>query len=111
MARSDPVMAAKLAASVPAGDMRRNMEFCVALRWAIVDPEAAAQWMQSLPTARERDDATAAFIQTIAQVDPIRGSEWVLQINDPERRKREAQIVIDGGLSKMSPRQGPGCRV
>ncbi len=77
--------------------MRKDMEVkCIARRWTIVDPETAAQWMQSLPTARERDAATAAFTQTIAQVDPIRGSEWVPQINDPERRRIAAQLIIGG---------------
>ena len=53
--------------------------------------------MDAVPShVSERDAATAAFTQTIAQIDPVRASEWVPQINDPEQRRMAAQLVIGG---------------
>jgi hypothetical protein len=63
----------------------------VARNWLNQDPQAATQWINTLPPGASRDNAVEQIISTVGQNDPASTLAWALSIGDPSARN--AQVV------------------
>jgi hypothetical protein len=63
----------------------------VARNWLNQDPQAATQWINTLPPGAPRDNAVEQIISTVGQSDPASVYNWALSIGDPSARN--AQVV------------------
>jgi hypothetical protein len=70
LVKQDPLLAARLAASLEAGPAREEMMRRLAQYWAARDATSAEQWAGQLVDGRERDAALTDVCFEMAQVDP-----------------------------------------
>ena len=64
-------------------------------RWALVDPAATAEWLNSQPSSSENDPAIATFVSRIQGIDPAGAVGWASAISEPSLRERSMQQAIE----------------
>ncbi|MGA2051720.1 MAG: hypothetical protein ABSH19_00270, partial [Opitutales bacterium] len=73
------------------GTTLNSVTATVAQNWLNQDPQAATQWINTLPPGAPRDNAVEQIISTVGQSDPASVYNWALSIGDPSTRN--AQVV------------------
>ena len=66
--------------------MRERAMSIVARRWGQRDWNAAAGWLETLPTGSSRDAAIGAFVTSADGYDIKLALEWANRMEDTERR-------------------------
>ena len=64
-------------------------------RWALADPSATADWLNSQPSTVEIDPAIASFVSRIQGVDPEGAVGWASSISDPALRDKSLKQVLN----------------
>ncbi|MES2982801.1 MAG: hypothetical protein V4727_10850 [Verrucomicrobiota bacterium] len=62
--------------------------------WAHADQMAATQWLNSLPTGKNRDAAVAGFAPAAARLDGASAVDWALTVSDSVQRDSTLKAVI-----------------
>ncbi|HEY2343375.1 MAG TPA: hypothetical protein VGH90_10115, partial [Chthoniobacteraceae bacterium] len=91
----DPVLASALAAKSPPGEHRLEVEREISRKWTWRDPEAAAQWIQTLPDGDDRDAAVSGLAACIQDEDSEQAGDWIGEIKNAEQRKSAAKVLVD----------------
>ncbi len=63
----------------------------VAKSWLVQDPNAASQWINTLPPNAARDAAVTQIISTVGGSDPAAAYNWALSIGN--ETSRNTQVV------------------
>lgn len=91
---SDPITAAgHVTASVPAGNIKNALLTNIAIEWALIDPQGAVRWAQTLTDANERELALARAIESWADGDPGAAAEFALTLPPGLSRQRTVAAV------------------
>ena len=105
MANEDPRAAWDLASGIADSGLRPRAEqrVFIALRFgALTDPDAATQWMQSLPPGPPKDTLSEIIRGTMAQDHPQAAMDIAAGIGDSNRRT-DAQKNVVKQWSKKDP--------
>ena len=66
----------------------------IAGNWAREEPNAAAEWLGTLPPGPQNDDAFETFARRISNDDPESAAHWAAAISSPKRRRQTLNHVI-----------------
>jgi hypothetical protein len=84
------------------GDDLNNATANVAKSWLQQDPNAASQWVDTLPQGSAKDAAINQIITSVGTNDPASAFTWATSISDPTAR--DAQVVnVATQWSKQNP--------
>jgi hypothetical protein len=72
-------------------ERRQNALSSVVNAWTRTDPAGAAEWMQTLPTGKERDSMVSTFAQQVVQGDPEGALAWAATLSDERQRENRIQ--------------------
>ena len=67
-------------------------------RWALTDPVATAEWLNTQPPSQELDPAIANFVSRIQARNPEGAAGWAQSISDPSMRKEALDRALDAWL-------------
>jgi hypothetical protein len=98
---SDPGKWIKRLGELPA-EQRLNATNGLAQGWAQNDPEAAANWVLSLPEGQQRDTAFSPIASTWAGHDPQGAANWVNSLPAGKDRDIATQGIV-AALSESQP--------
>jgi hypothetical protein len=90
IADNDPLRAAKMIPSLPAGS-QDDAAGSLAARWANNDPNAAAQWAAALPEGDARSKATRNIVATWAERDIGKTAAWIEKL--PVGNSRDGAVL------------------
>jgi len=93
LARQDPQAALAMAEDLPEA-ARQEMLSGLVNEWTEEDPQAVADYLNSLPATGAEDPLVDEFARRAAQQDPVAALEWASTIQDPQRRSR---TLVDVG--------------
>lgn len=131
LAGNDPRAALDYIQKLPEGPAKQQAQLLAAIRWAHLDPAAAAAWVSSLPLADQgaatgvagmwatqdpqaagnwinslqgqvRDSAVNAYASSLAARDPATAIGWTQTIDDPQIRTTAMERLI-GDWRKRDP--------
>ena len=64
-------------------------------RWAVIDPAATADWLNSQPPTAQIDPAIATFVSRIQGMDPAGAVGWASSISDPALRNQSVKQALN----------------
>ena len=73
-------------------------------RWAVIDPAATADWLNSQPPSAQVDPAIATFVSRIQGMDPAGAAGWAASISDPLLREQSLKKALDA-WQQTDPKQ------
>ena len=98
MSLDHPRAAWDLDSGIGDSNLRSSAEFRVVIQLSmgsLTDPDAATQWMQSLPKGDTKDRLSAAIIRPIAKNDPQVAMDIAAGIGDSNRRTEAQKNVVE----------------
>lgn len=99
LGRRDPAAAVDFYASLPAGQQATVRLRDTAIAYAKADPQAASEWIATLPETPARDTAISGLVDYLikdsSDPDPESAAHWAAASLDEEARQRRLQRVAE----------------
>jgi hypothetical protein len=93
LVKIDPAAAAEFAESVPIGHLRDFVMRCVALDWALKDPQGAEKWASQLRDRKEKTLMLSNICYQLAEADPAQAIQTAERVDLQEQKYGMVQNV------------------
>ena len=64
-------------------------------RWALTDPVATAEWLNTFPASAKMDPVVSEFVNRISTRDPEGAAGWANSIVDPETKQKALNKALN----------------
>lgn len=85
LVKTDPDTALQIASQLPP-ESQPDAYRTLVRHWAFDQPEAAGEWINSVPPGEARDSAVKAYVSVIDGMDPALATHWANTIQEPTER-------------------------
>ena len=88
------LVAVEWSRSISSGETRREVVAHIGTTWGAIEPQAALEWLGTLPAAEAGEGITGA-LYSWAGTDPVGMREWLAQATDSSLSDRARQSLGD----------------